>query len=427
MSQHFQRGQLLFEQGRYEQAVGEFQLHLGQAAEDPLTHALMAMCFTRLDKLREATEHAQRAIHLSPDVSIGYHALAIVMLERNRLREARQLVEEAIKLKPYEADYFAILASIHLQESRWKEALAAANQGLQIDPEHGTCTNLRAQALVKLGDRAAASQTMGEALARRPDDAWTHANQGWALLHQREPYKALEHFREALRLEPGNEWARAGIIEAMKARNFVYRWMLAYFLWMARLPPNVQWMLVIGALVGSQIIVRVAEQAPTLAPFLWPLLYCYIGFVLMTWLASPLFNLILRLDRFGRLALFPDQIRGANVLLVSMAVLLGWLIAAIYWNHEYLWYATLAFAVLSLSASAIYRSEAGWPRNTMIAITLTLAVAIPLMVLPVVLIPGKPIPAILALGHRALRSVLPFALLASQLAASYLMTVRVKR
>ena len=58
MSQHFQRGQLLFEQGRYEQAIGEFQLHLGQQAEDPLTHSLMALCFTRLDKLREATEHA---------------------------------------------------------------------------------------------------------------------------------------------------------------------------------------------------------------------------------------------------------------------------------------------------------------------------------------------------------------------------------
>ena len=104
MSQHFQRGQLLFEQGRYEQAIGELQLHLGQQAEDPQTHALMAMSFLRLDKLREATEHAQRAIHLSPDVSIGYYALSLVMLERNRLREARQLIEEAIRLKPYEAD-----------------------------------------------------------------------------------------------------------------------------------------------------------------------------------------------------------------------------------------------------------------------------------------------------------------------------------
>jgi tetratricopeptide (TPR) repeat protein len=427
MSQHFQRGQLLFEQGRYEQAVGEFQLHLGQQAEDPLTHALMAMCFTRLNKLREATEHAQRAIHLSPDVSIGYHALAIVMLERNRLREARQLIEEAIKLKPYEADYFAILASIHLQESRWKDALASANQGLQIDPEHSTCTNLRAQALVKLGDREAAAQTMGEALARRPDDAWTHANQGWALLHQREPYKALEHFREALRLEPGNEWARAGIVEAMKARNFVYRWMLAYFLWMARLPPNVQWGLMIGLFIGNRAIATLARNSPQLAPFLWPLLYCYIGFVLMTWLAEPLSNLVLRLSRFGRHALFPDQIRGANVLLACLIVTLGWLGAAVWTGNLAVWYATALFGLLSLPASAIFRCSPGWPRTTMFGITAVLLSGILLLVIPLMIFGDRELPAAADWYFGGLTILVLGGLFASQFAANYLMGARVKR
>ena len=427
MSQHFQRGQLLFEQGRYEQAVGEFQLHLGQQAEDPLTHALMAMCFTRLEKLREATEHAQRAIHLSPDVSIGYHALAIVMLERNRLREARQLIEEAIKLKPYEADYFALLASIHLQESRWKDALAAANQGLQIDPEHGTCTNLRAQALVKLGDREAAAQTMGEALARRPDDAWTHANQGWALLHQGEPYKALEHFREALRLEPGNQWARAGIVEAMKARNFIYRWMLAYFLWMARLPPNVQWGLVIGLFIGNRAIATLARNSPQLAPFLWPLLYCYIGFVLMTWLAEPLSNLVLRSLRFGRHALFPDQIRGANVLLVCLVVTLGWLVASIWSQDQTVWFATLLFGLLSLPATAIFRCSIGWPRTTMLALTVALLVGILVLVIPLLVLGDRKVPPLLDALFSGLAILVPLGLVASQFVANYLMSARVKR
>jgi tetratricopeptide (TPR) repeat protein len=427
MAQHFQRGQLLFEQGRYEQAIGEFQMHLGQKAEDPLTHALMAMCFTRLDKLREATEHAQRAIHLSPDVSIGYHALAVVMLERNRLREARQLIEEAIRLKPHEADYFAILASIHLQQSRWKDALEAANQGLQIEPEHGVCTNLRAQALVKLGDRAAAAATMGEALARRPDDAWTHANQGWALLHEREPYKALEHFREALRLEPGNEWARAGIIEAMKARNFVYRWMLAYFLWMARLPPGAQWGLIIGLFIGNRVVATVSRNSPALAPFLQPLLYCYIAFVLMTWLAEPLSNLVLRLSRFGRHALFPDQIRGANVLLACVLVTLGWLVAAIWTGSEDLWFIVLQFGLLSLPASAIFRCEAGWPRWTMTGITVALLAGILAGNLPVLLLSGQKVSEPLAALHSGFMLLVVVGLVASQFAANYLVSVRVKR
>src|SRR5262249_51238586 len=158
---------------------------------------------------------------------------------RQRDEEARAAILEAIRLDPYQAAYFGILASLEMQRSRWREALAAADQGLAIDPEHTLCTNLRAQALVKLGDRAAAAATMGEALARRPDDAYTHANQGWAMLHAGQPQQALEHFREALRLDPGMEWARAGVVEALQARNFVYRWMLAWFLWMSRLTPQV--------------------------------------------------------------------------------------------------------------------------------------------------------------------------------------------
>src|SRR6185436_32555 len=152
--------------------------------------------------------------------------------------------EEALRLDPYEPGYFAVLASLHYQQRRWKDALAAADQGLAIDPEHNTCLNLRAQALIKLGDKGAAADTIGEALARRPDDPLTHASQGWALLEKGDPKQAMIHFREALRLKPDLEFARIGIIEAMKARNFVYRWLLAYFLWMAKLPRQVQWGLV---------------------------------------------------------------------------------------------------------------------------------------------------------------------------------------
>jgi hypothetical protein len=94
-------------------------------------------------------------------------------------------------------------------------------------------------------------------------------------------------------------------------------------------------------------------------------LYCYIAFVLMSWLASPLFNLLLRLNRFGRHALSPDQVRGANVLLVCLVVTLSWLAAAIWRGDAILWFATLLFAALSLPASGIFRSELGWPRITM--------------------------------------------------------------
>ena len=418
---HFQRGSLLYHQGRYDEAAGELRQQLGQDAQDPLAHGLLALCLAEQEKFDEATHHAQQAIVVAPDQAFGHYALAQVMLHRNRLAEAQQAILEAIRCDPYEADYFAVLSSLHLQASRWKEALAAADQGLAIEPEHALSTNLRAQALVKLGDRRAASATMDQALARRPDDPYTHANQGWTLLHQGDPHKAIEHFREALRLAPDFEWAREGIVEALKARNFIYRGMLAYFLWVARLQPGVRWALVIGALFANRVIGGLARENPGLAPILYPLLFAYFGFVLMTWLAYPLFNLLLRLHPLGRHALSQDQRRGANVLAASFFATLAALAVAVVTGNDLVYFATVMFVLLSLPASAIYLCNSGWPRQTMAAITISLAA----LVFAVALVGlTEPVwPPIVVLSVLAFVLVLPYAMLASQFAAMYLSRV----
>jgi tetratricopeptide (TPR) repeat protein/uncharacterized membrane protein (UPF0136 family) len=434
--QNFQRGRLLFSQGRYPEAVAELRLHLADASDDCWTHGLLALSLSELKQFGEATQHAQQAIHSAPDEAYGHFVLARVMLDRNRLEEARGAIVEAIRLDPFEADFFGILASLELQKSRWREALAAADQGLAIDPENGLCTNLRAQAQVKLGDRAAAAQTMGEALARRPDDAYTHANQGWALLHAGDPKQALMHFREAARIDPELEWARAGIVEAMQARFFIYRWMLAWFLWMSRLQPQMRWGLIIGAMFGQRIVRQLANSSPQLAPFLWPLLYAYMGFVLLTWLAPSLFNLLLRLDRFGRYALSQDQIRGANVLAVCLVVTLGFLIGYAATGSELVLVCTVYFGVLALPASAIFLCQAGWPRYAMMAITLGLLAAN--LFIFVVLAASSALspqsdPNLLLIATALIQAAaailpaLPMALLASQFAAMYLTQVTPRR
>ena len=419
---HFQRGLLLYQQGRHQEAVDELRTQLADDSEDSVTHAFLALSLNELEQYSDATEHAERAIHLAPDEAFGHYALARVKLSRNRLEEARAAILESIRLNPYEADYFGILAHLELLKSRWREALAAANQGLELEPEHTLCTNLRAQALVKLGDRTAAAATMGEALARRPDDPFTHANQGWALLHAGQPRQALDHFREALRLDPEMEWARAGIVEALKARNIIYRWMLAWFLWMSRLQAGTRWGLVIGAYFGQRIIRQWAQSSPQLGPFLYAVLFAYIGFVLLTWLAPSFFNLLLRFDRFGRYALSTDQVRGANLLAACLAVFLGCLAGFLLTGSAALFLCTLFFGLLTLPASAIYVCDRGWPRLTMAAITFGLLVAL-LTGLGTGFMADYWQSRTLQDLSRQIFSILPLACLASQFAAMYLTQV----
>jgi Flp pilus assembly protein TadD len=396
-------------------------MQLAQESEDSHTHALLALSLTELKQFPEATEHAQRAIHLAPDESFGHYALARVMIGRKRFEEARLAILEAIRIDPYDANYFGILASLELEKSRWREALAAANQGLEIEPEHGLCTNLRAQALVKLGDRAGAAATMGEALARQPDDAYTHANQGWALLHAGQPAKALEHFRESLRLDPELEWSRAGIVEALKARNFIYRWMLAWFLWMSRLSPGARWGVVIGAYFGQRVVREIARSSPQLAPFLWPILFLYFAFALLTWLSPSFFNLLLRLDRFGRYALSADQVRGANLLALCLLASAGSLVGFFVTGDEIFLIGAIYAALLTIPASAIFMCQSGWPRQVMAMITLGLLGGV-VLVLTVAQFEDR-LPHAVIDFLAPVVAFLPLAMIASQFAANYLAQV----
>lgn len=303
MNPHIDRARLLMQQSRFELAEEQLRLALTENSSDAESHALLALCFLERERFDDAEAEAQQAIVHGPDQPLGFHALASVQQKRGKHKQAFDTIHEAIRLEPWNEAHFGLLAAIEYSRYRWKECLEAAQLGLECAPEDVFCTNFRAMALTQLGRRDEAGISIADALAQDPDDAVTHANQGWRLLHERQPDQAMTHFREALRLEPNLEWARQGIIEAMKARHFIYRVMLAFFLRMGRMPPRIQLLLVVGLMFGNQIVAAVCQAVPLLTPFREPLIAAYLLFAWMTWVSSTLFNAVLCLNRFGRLAL----------------------------------------------------------------------------------------------------------------------------
>ena len=77
---------------------------------------------------------------------------------------------------------------------------------------------------------------------------------------------------------------------------------------------TVAWALValIGAFLLIRVIREIARTNEAFRPYAIPITIVYIVFVFMSWLADPIFNLLLRLDPIGRYALTRDQTLGAN-------------------------------------------------------------------------------------------------------------------
>jgi len=370
MSQHLTRALLLMEQSRPEQALAEILLHLASFPNDPLALSQKARCLADLERFDEATAAAQEAVQNAPDWAESHHVLAIVWMLRRRYREAQAAIDEAIRLNPDDADYFALQALIFSNRRKWSDSLSAAERGLEIDPEHAECNNLRAMMLTQLGRREEAGRTIDATLARDPDNAFTHANQGWALLQQGQPQRALSHFRESLRIDPTCEFSRQGIVEALKARNLIYRLMLNYVFWMSRLPGQVQLGVLLFGLFGYRYLVDLAAKRPDWQLWIVPVIIAYIAFALMTWIADPLFNLLLRLDKDGRHALSAEQIQGANALGVCLTLALASLAGYFGLGSEQALSFAFLFGIGLIPVSAIWRCQLGWPRTTMLVFTL---------------------------------------------------------
>ena len=369
MNPHLQRGLVLFEQSRFEQAEPEFRQAIASDSQDAYSHSMLALTLAEQERFKEAEEEVGEALKLDPGQPFIHYVRARILFDRERLPEAEAAIAQSIQLDPEDADYRGLQAQIFIARKRWDDALAAAERGLALDPEHILCTNLRAIALVQLGRKAEAGATIDRALARNPEDSVTHANQGWTLLHAGDHQKALEHFRESLRLDPQNEWARQGTIEALKAKNIVYAFLLKYFLWMSRLSDKAQWLVILGAFFGMRILRSAEKSNPALEPFITPIQILYLLFVFLTWTANPLFNLLLRLNKFGRMVLNREEIVASNWVGTFVALALLSLVLAFLVSPFFL-VTALVFGFSVLPLAGIFQCQRGWPRFAMTAYTI---------------------------------------------------------
>jgi tetratricopeptide (TPR) repeat protein len=383
MDSQVQRARLLIAQSRFDLAERELRGSLAADPRDWLPHALLSYALLRQDKNAQALEEARAAIGCMPDAPYAHYVHALALLEADKRKEARAAARQALELDPQDPDHHSLLGWMDLGEKRWQEALDNAEAGLALDPEHVQCANVRAQALVKLGRGGEAGDALDATLSRDPGSEVTHANMGWTLLERGEHRRALEHFREALRLDPNFEWAREGIVEAMKARHLLYRVMLRWFFWMGKLQAKAQWALILGAVFGLRFLRSLGRENPGLEPIVLAISVAYIVFMAATWLAKPLFDLVLRMDAFGRHCLSEEQVKGTNWLGATLVLALAFLVAHFAAPGGPWLMAAAGALALCLPVSGIFQAAPGPRRRVHAGFALGLAlVGLGALVLP---------------------------------------------
>jgi tetratricopeptide (TPR) repeat protein len=328
MTYHFGRSQVLVDQGNYELAERELRQVLAAQPDHASAHALLAICFSNRGENAEANQAIQQAIALSPDFAGFHYIYSGILYNQSKLAEAKAAIAEALRLDPEDADYYSRLSSIEYDQQKYTQSLKSAEQGLSLDAENIGCMNLRLLALMQLGQLSLAATEVEVALATAPEHPYSHAINGWIALHQNRIPEAMHSFREAMRLNPTFEWARQGLVEALKARNGFYRMILQFDLWRSRMRQ--------GERAGLMVLMLIPQVR---ALFLFMLL--------LMGLSRPLFTMLLWLDPYGRLTLSSQEITQSKFLsAILLALIPGVSIALI--THQSGW----IFILLALSMIA---------------------------------------------------------------------------
>lgn len=323
MYQHLERGNFLFNQSRYADAEKEYKKILAYDPNNAYGLASLAQCYLETDRKKEALNYAQKAIQNAPDSPTMYLIYAKCLFYNKLIDKALNAIESGQQLNPSISDFFLLKARIAFYQDNWQLALDETEHGLELEPEDVSLINLRARALVKLNRSQEASVTMDYALHQAPLSSYSHANKGWVSIERGQYEEAVSHFKESLRLNATNAYAKAGLREAIKAKNILYRGVLKYFLWMSKLQEKYRWGFVIGTYLLYQLAISLAQMSSIMAMVMTPLIILFIIFAFSSWIAMPISNLFLRLHPLGKFALEEDEKLASNVvgIVASLSIL----------------------------------------------------------------------------------------------------------
>lgn len=360
MRQHVLRANLLLQQERFPEAIEEVKKALADDPNESIALAILAEAQLATRQYKEGLESAQMAIRQDPSSSGMYSVLGKAQFFNKQMDEARKTLREGLRLDPRNTILFYWLGRVDWYEEKWEEALDSVERGLAIDPENVHLLNFRSQLLIKLRRTDEANETIDHALREAPENTASHSNKGWVAIHQDNYQEAVLHFKEALRLDPTNEFAKGGLKEAIKGKNLLYRGVLKYFLWMNQLQSKFQWGVIIGLYILYRLLLNALEHFPILAPLLYPLIVAYILFAFSTWIAQPISNLCLRFHSLGKLALTDDERQASNwvAALLGVALLLLVLFFTVDPTGVSLWLA-IVFGLMMIPVSGIFYVPAG--------------------------------------------------------------------
>jgi len=242
---HSNLGQYLLHQGRFEEALDQYQQSLRINPRDVDSLVSIGNALFGRNRPEEAMEYYNRALQVNPDNPEAHVNLAVILAERGELDAAIAHDRQALTANPKLVKAHANLAVALARKGQMDEALEHYRQAIALNPDQplnrinlamaleslgrkeeakeqyqlaAAGVNRYAETLIQQGRLAEAKAQYEEAIRLIPENAAAHCALGKLLLRQGKPVEAAAEFQEALRIKPDLDEAQAGLRETTERR-----------------------------------------------------------------------------------------------------------------------------------------------------------------------------------------------------------------
>jgi tetratricopeptide (TPR) repeat protein len=174
-------GSALLNEGRPEEAVGQFKQALQIKPRNAEAHFKLGFALALLGRLSEAAAHYQESLRLKPNDAARQYGLANLLRSLGRVPEAIGHYEQAVRLKPDFAEAHFNLGLVLSQAGRIDDAIAQFEQALKLKPDYAEAHFNLGLALEQTGRIREAMNSYEQALQSNPRFIGARNNLAWLL------------------------------------------------------------------------------------------------------------------------------------------------------------------------------------------------------------------------------------------------------
>lgn len=224
----------LLEIGRARDAL---ELLLRELVDDPDSVSArieLVWVHVALKDKKAAHRTADEALELDPDNPRAMYAKANAHGSFGEYRKGLDWLERALGCAPYYGSFHSYRGVLLLKLNRLDEALESVERALELAPNDAYSIDVRIEVLRALQREAEALAATQAALALYPERASFLQHLGELTLHSKDAATADGLFKAVLRQDPSRVDAKSGLVDALRAKSKLYRWLTAFQAWSDR-------------------------------------------------------------------------------------------------------------------------------------------------------------------------------------------------